>query len=123
MSLYSNGITKAPCVTGQCSSGRFWRQANGTQGLSFFGDVKLRCWAAHETKGCLTSFIVPRQPSEEHCWFDLGMWRGRSSRLWLGSIPVELHIFNQNGSFSTPAKGCCLASVSLAGQDEGRERK
>lgn len=35
----------------------------------------------------------------------------------------ELHVSNQNGLFSTPAKGCWLASTSLAGQDKGRETK
>ena len=93
------------------------------QGLSVFGDAKRSCWAAHESKGCLTSFILPRQPSEEHCWFKLGTWRGRSSRLWLGSIPVELRVSNQNGLFSTPVKGRWLASMNLAGQDKGRETK
>lgn len=79
ISLYLNEITKGPCVIGWCfSSVGIWRQASRIHGVSVVCDEQLSCWPAHEGKGCLTSLVLPQQPSEEHCWFELQTWRGRS---------------------------------------------
>lgn len=122
ISLYLNEITKDPCVIGWCfSSVRVWRQANRIQRVSVVCNEQLSCWPAHESKGWLTSFLLPQQPSKEHCWFELGTWKGCSCKLWLEIIWLSCTSPNQNNLFSTPAKGLWLAFMSLFGQDKGRK--
>lgn len=122
ISLYLNEITKDPCMIGWCfSSVRVWRQANRIQRVSVVCDERLSCWPAHGSKGCLTSLVLPQQPSKECCWFELGTWRGCSCKLCLEIIWLSCTSPNRNNLFSTPAKGLWLAFMSLFGQNKGRE--